>query len=319
MNTRFLKQAFVLLLCSLFFAGTALWLVSVKEPRSYGGEPVFAKTLQNLDNLGRLTIETPKTVVNLQLEDNLWRVMEIGNYYAGYRQINNLFNDFADARIYRRRGPATDADEKKFGLDDNAFRVITRDAGGQILNSVLIGKAAADNLYHFARIEGEKDVFLITGNFSFPETAVSWLQQPLLSLSPADIRSLKIGQETAVRPDIIIPFRIKGKQAVPDISRYLNALGFVAAYDVRRSADFDRLQFSAPKSLTVTTFDGLVVTIEVYGRTGEEYWASLKFSTTTLPTTAVNDYIKSSAFLYEDWYFRLAPDVGRILFNAFIQ
>lgn len=61
MNTRFLKQAFVLLLCSLFFAGTALWLVSVKEPRSYGGEPVFAKTLQNLDNLGRLTIETPKT------------------------------------------------------------------------------------------------------------------------------------------------------------------------------------------------------------------------------------------------------------------
>ena len=67
MNTRFLKQAFVLLLCSLFFAGTALWLVSVKEPRSYGGEPVFAKTLQNLDNLGRLTIETPKTVVNLQL------------------------------------------------------------------------------------------------------------------------------------------------------------------------------------------------------------------------------------------------------------
>ena len=75
MNTRFLKQAFVLLLCSLFFAGTALWLVSVKEPRSYGGEPVFAKTLQNLDNLGRLTIETPKTVVNLQLEDNLWRVM----------------------------------------------------------------------------------------------------------------------------------------------------------------------------------------------------------------------------------------------------
>lgn len=245
--------------------------------------------------------------------------MEIGNYYAGYRQINNLFNDFADARIYRRRGPATDADEKKFGLDDNAFRVITRDAGGRILNTVLIGKAAADNLYHFARTEGEKDVFLITGNFSFPETAVSWLQQPLLSLSPTDIRSLKIGHETAVRPDIIVPFRIKGKQAVPDISRYLNALGFVAAYDVRRGADFDRLQFSAPKSLTVTTFDGLVVTIEVYGRTGEEYWASLKFSTTTLPTTAVNDYIKSSAFLYEDWYFRLAPDVGRILFNAFIQ
>lgn len=43
MNTRFLKQAFVLLLCSLFFAGTALWLVSVKEPRSYGGEPVLPK------------------------------------------------------------------------------------------------------------------------------------------------------------------------------------------------------------------------------------------------------------------------------------
>ena len=160
MNTRFLKQAFVLLLCSLFFAGTALWLVSVKEPRSYGGEPVFAKTLQNLDNLGRLTIETPKTVVNLQLEDNLWRVMEIGNYYAGYRQINNLFNDFADARIYRRRGPATDADEKKFGLDDNAFRVITRDAGGRILLHQLprgnrVRRAAAGGIRRLAgRIRG---------------------------------------------------------------------------------------------------------------------------------------------------------------------
>lgn len=139
MNTRFLKQAFVLLLCSLFFAGTALWLVSVKEPRSYGGEPVFAKTLQNWTTSAASQSKRRKRLL-IAVGRQLWRVMEIGNYYAGYRQINNLFNDFADARIYRRQGPATDADEKKFGLDDNAFRVITRDAGGRILNTVLIGK-----------------------------------------------------------------------------------------------------------------------------------------------------------------------------------
>ena len=318
MNTKFLKQAFTLFLCSLCFAGMALWRVSSQESRNYGGEPVFAQTLQNLDNIGRLTIETPSETVNLQIEDNLWRVMEIGNYYAGYRQINNLFNTFADARIYRRLEQINAADEQKFGLDNHAFRIITRNNDGQILNSVLVGKAADGNLYHFARLEGENDVFLITGNFNFPQTAVSWLQQPLLSLPSADIRSLKIGAETAVRSNTVVPFKIKGNQAVSDVHGYLNALGFIAAYDVKRQADFDYSLFSAPKSLTVTTFDGLVVTLEIYYRPDNEYWALFKFSTTTLPTAAVNDYIKSNAFLYEDWYFKLNPDTGRILFNAFI-
>lgn len=319
MNTKFLKQAFVLFLGSLIFAGTALWFAVPEKNHNRGGERLFANTAANIGNLGQITIETDGNIVNFRQEDSLWRVLEAGNYYAGYRQINNLFNDLETSRIFRRIGKETPEDKQKYGLDkQEAVRIITRDSIGRILDSVRIGKAAAENLYHFAQTDGENDIFLVTGVFNFPQTIASWLQQPLLSIPPTDIRSLKIGEQTAVRSNLIVPFKIKENGKNTDVERFLTAFGFVAAYDVRRSADFDPSQYAEPKLITVSTFDGLVATLEIYNRENKEYWTSLKISTTTLPTTAVSDYIKSSAFLYEDWYFKLDPDIGRILFNAFI-
>ena len=317
MNTKYLKQSFVLLLISVVFAATSVWYMSQQKKRTYGGESVFAKTIQNLNNLGRLTIKNHGKEVNLQLEDNLWRVMELGNYYADYNQINNLFKDFTEAKVYRRRAPSTPEDKKKFGLEENALRIITRDKQEQILNNVLIGNETSNGLYHFAQISSEPNIFLISGRLSFPQQTYSWLKQPLLSFSPQEIRSLSIGKATATRKSPLLGFTLKNSTQIANINNYIGAFVYLPAYDVRRAADFDEKAWPKQNHLQLITFDGLVTNIKIYGN-DKEYWMSLKISATRLPKTYVNDYIDNNAFLYEGWYFKLDKATGETLLNAFI-
>ena len=317
MNTKYLKQSFVLLLVSAIFATTSVWYISQQKKRTYGGEVVFAKTIQNLNNLGRLTIKNQGKEVNLQLEDNLWRIMEMGNYYADYNQINNLFKDFTEAKVYRRRGPATPEDKKKFGLEENALRIITRDKQEQILNDIIIGQDTTNGLYHFAQISSEQNIFLISGKLKFPKQIYSWLKQPILSFSPQEISSLRIKDTTAARKNPLLDFTIKGTTKTTNIKSYLGALIYVPAYDVRRAADFDEKDWPQQNHLQLTTFDGLVTDISIFGN-NNEYWAALKISATRLPKASTNDYIKDNAFLYDGWYFKLDKTIGETLLNAFI-
>ena len=142
MNTKFLKQAFVLFLGSLIFAGTALWFAVPEKNHNRGGERLFANTAANIGNLGQITIETDGNIVNFRQEDSLWRVLEAGNYYAGYRQINNLFNDLETSRIFRRIGKETPEDKQKYGLDkQEAVRIITRLRLASIMSVVVIPKS----------------------------------------------------------------------------------------------------------------------------------------------------------------------------------
>lgn len=317
MNTKYLKQSFVLLLVSAIFATTSVWYISQQKKRTYGGEVVFAKTIQNLNNLGRLTIKNQGKEVNLQLEDNLWRIMEMGNYYADYNQINNLFKDFTEAKVYRRRGLATPEDKKKFGLEENALRIITRDKQEQVLNDVIIGQSTTNGLYHFAQISSEPNIFLISGKLKFPKQIYSWLKQPILSFSPQEISSLRIKNTTAVRKNPLLDFTIKGTTKATNIKSYLGALIYVPAYDVRRAADFDEKDWPQQNHLQLTTFDGLVMDISIFSN-NNEYWAALKISATRLPKASTNDYIKDNAFLYDGWYFKLDKTIGETLLNAFI-
>lgn len=317
MNTKFLKQSFVLLLISAILAVISIRYVSRPKEQNYGGDAIFTQTLKNINSLGRLTIENKGKTVNLQLEDNLWRVMEMGNYYAGYNQINNLFNDFTEAKIYRRKGISTPEEEAKFGLNKDALRIITRDNQNQILNDILIGNETSNGLYHFAKIFPEKDVFLISGKLNYPKQIYSWLQQPILSFSPREISQLTIDGVTASRKSPLLNFTVKGTTKYADIESYLGALVYVAAYDVRRFDDFDEKIWPKQKNLQIITFDGLVSDIKIYGNE-TEYWISIKISATRLPKTSVNDYINDNAFLYDGWYFKLENSIGENLLNAFI-
>lgn len=318
MNTKFLKQSFVLLLFSGIFAITAITYMSLQKKQIYSGEKVFKQTNANLDNLAAITIKDSNKKINLQLKDNLWRVAEADDYYAGYNQINNLFTNFSEAYIYRRRGKVSPQEETEFGLGAEATVLQTQDKEGKILDSVIIGTPTSNGLYRFAKFPDEDDVFLITGKYNFPKKTYSWLQQPLLSIAPNEIRALKIGEQKVSRQDILLPFILKGTTKEINISRYLNLFVYVAALDAKRQTNFTPDAWKKNSYIQITTFDGLVVDITVYGGEADEYWANLKISANNLPKTYIKDYINDNAFLYNDWYFKLDKPTGTTLLNAFI-
>lgn len=318
MNTRFLKSGLIVLTVSILFAVTVIFMFSLKQNQRFGGEQVFEKTAANITDIGTIAIETPDTTINLELEDNLWRVREADNYYAGYSLINGLFNEINSSLFYRHQIDYDSKEDAKYNLDKNGLRIITKTPNGQILNSVLVGSKTSNGLYHFAKVEGQPGIFLITGNYAFPNKMASWLQQPLLSLEESEISSYAVEETTAERPDVLIPFKISGTNKDIDISRHLKPLGYVDAVNVLQSENFDIKDWPEHKKLTITTFEGLVIVMNIFTNQNK-YWATITLSTTTLPTPQTNDYIKNNAFLYNGWYFELNPTSGRILFNSFIN
>ena len=65
--------------------------------------------------------------------------------------------------------------------------------------------------------------------------------------------------------------------------------------------------------MEIITFQGLVFYLDFYNNEHNEEWLHITLSTTPLPMSIVNDYIKDNKFLYEGWYFRLSPETSKIL------
>lgn len=320
MNTKFLKQGLILLLLSAVFASGAIYITNLRQNRVFGGNAVFARSFEDLSAIGTITVETPLATVNLVLKDNFWRVREADGYYAAYNLINNLFSAFGTSTFFSHSDKVSAAEEAKYDLDSQGIRITVKNKAGEILNSILIGGKTSKGLYRFAKVDTEPGIFLITGKFTLPKKLTSWLQQPLLSLTPSEISAFTAGETTAVRSDVVLPFKISGTEQNVDVNRFLNTLNYVSIDSVLRDKNFDKSLWSVTKKINIVTFDGMVVDLEIFTNQEEtEYWTSVKFSTTTLPTTPINDYINNNAFLFDGWYFKLAPSTGRILFNAVVQ
>lgn len=314
MNTKFLRLGFLLLFVSAIFAATVIFIFSGQQNRRVTGTLVFAKSSSQIADIGEILIKTSTDTVTLNVDNDLWRIKEVDNYYANYKFIKELFDEINHSIFYRKQNNITETKLNKYDLNANGLSITVFDKGGQMLNSVIIGKKNGNSLYRFALLPETGEVYLVTGNYVFPKKLFSWMEQPLLALEENEVTSITLNNQTLNRDEIFLPFYFIGTEMTVNPDGLLKLFSYLPALDAISSQNFNQEAFSHQKNIKITTFDGLIVSMELY-ENKDDIWIKISLSTTTLPTTKTNDYIKNNRFLYDGWYFKINPVVGKTLFN----
>ncbi len=322
MNAKFLKSAAVLSFISLLFAATALYYSSKNTYKKSSGELVFAQTYTQINNIGSILIHKNEDTLSLVLEDNLWRVKNEDYYYANYPLLNLLFNNFVSSKYYR---PVNQEQIQIPHFLQNAVTIDVLTKDNQLLNSVLIGNMEDRGVYYIgADASTPEKLFLITGNYYFPENIYSWLQQPILQLSPTQIKQIEVIDAektfTLKRNNENQPFyTLLENKTLKNVNTelLLQSLNYVSAEKVISAQNFDNTLYPLQKTYKITTFDGLIVNLHLL-QAENDYWAEIKLSSNNLPTSEISDYIENNTFLYDGWYFKIPFDTGRQLFNYMI-
>lgn len=316
MNRKNLYYAAGLLAVALAAMILAMVFTNFKYPAQSQGTLVFSESFKNGGELNKIAIENKENTITLELKDNLWRVREAGGYYANTYLLNALLSDFNASSFFSRRENTPQA-LKDFALDAprSGTRISTY-KGGQKFDSVVIGKAAENRLYHFARLEND-EIWLISGRFELPAETYSWLLQPVLELPDSLIETIRFYKNG----EVINIGRHRPEQSFSDdAGRHItaktltNLLSHLTVDDVSDSADFDKEKFMPSQRMEIITFQGLVFYLDFYENAAQdEIWVQITLSTTPLPMSVVNDYIKDNRFLYDGWYFKLPPATKGIL------
>ena len=310
MMKKYLKKAFWVLLLSGLFAGSAVWTGLRSENEKNAGRLVFANAIQKFHELALINIETPSLKVSLALEDSLWRVREEDNYFADYALINRLFDNIRSAAYTGKTKEITDSEN---GL---TTRIILSRKDGNLLNDVAF---VSQNGEYYIKSNDNKASFISAG-FQLPTTLASWVKQPVLAVEPGRILSVAVGDGEAVRPETGLPFSVKTAEGTKEIrlDGLFNSLRYVPAEKVLSVQNFDETRYSENKTLTLTTYDGLITGLNIF-KNEENYFLKITLSATNLPTTETSDYIKNNAFLYDGWYFQISPVIGSKLFNFALE
>lgn len=322
MNPQTLKHAAALALVSFLAAAVSLFWVYQNSRSELVGNLVFAETVDEIGKIKEINIRTPQGPVSLVLDNEFWRVKEADYYYAGFDLIRSLFENINTSR-FQRRQQADAASYGKYALN-NPYKETTGagtsisiiGADGQELNHLIVGRRDADNLFQFVRIPSRKQtIYLISGQYILPPALSSWTQQPLLNIEGKEIQAIEAEGKSVKRNDPAKPFLVftdNKPYKLIRTERLFKHLAYLSYDQVISAQNFDDTRYPDVKHLKITTFDGLIAAIDLFSDKNN-YWIRLSLSTTALPTTATNDYIKNNAFLYDGWFFKLPTETGEAL------
>lgn len=319
MNNAYIRRGLGLLAFSFCFALFSLIPVYYGNGDSMKGELLFPKAAAAPQDIARIIIHTPKDVITLEKDDNLWRVREADMYYANYQMVEKLLGFLLHSRIHR----PVELDDAAFADNfvSNASEIVLENGQGKRIESIVVGRRTYNNKFAYVRFSGNERIFLASAAIQLPEYEYAWLQQPLLTLSPTAVRDIIIRRgetETVIGRDIPeYPFwimegsRMVRRVDVEDLLSWFKSVGFT---NVRSAQNFDEQEFEQKKELKIITFDGLIIDVVVF-KNGSEYWLKQKLSATSLPTSEVNAYIKNNGALSDYWYFLLSSYAGSRLWK----
>lgn len=311
MQLKYIKQAVLLFAISLILAMSAYLIKRSERPSNYQGERVFKTTMQPVSTI---EFEAPNFQLTLDKIDNLWNIREIDSYYADYELIKDLENFINQAKILKKVNTATEQERSDIqnGLKITLYNSNQEQEGSVVLD---IKNKISNNV--LAQISGKQGTYLIETPKYLPLRTTDWLQQPALKIITHDIQEIIIDGVKATKVNGKNIFQTDNGElyTLRNIERVLNYLPFET---VKSAQNFDESQYTPLKTYKITTKDGLIYTLTLYGM-GQEIWLKEKISSTTLPTTKINDYIKRNEFLYNYWYFKLPSELGSALIRERLE
>lgn len=252
------------------------------------------------------------TTITLEKKENFWRIREADGYYADFAKINSFMKLIFQATVYR--ADYIDPEKLFFSVHDS-LGIVSVDDQNQVLDTALIAPKNESNKFYYATLNGNNLLYQINGLFDISPFFSDWIQSPLLAIPDKDIKSIHTDKFHAYRsyPSDTIKLS-ETAQDVPQLQNLMNSLWYLSAIDVKRADHFNLQDYSLQKAYKITTFSGIIYDLNLFYN-ADEYWLSIALSSANLITNHAQHFLNENRMLYDGWYFRLAPNIGKTLAN----
>lgn len=204
------RTAFIVLIATAAVA-VGLTLTLVDRPDEAAPGPGSAALLlpelsDRVNAIEALEITGPDggTVASLHRSRERWRMRQKYDYEADFARIHDLLRDLASAlrleektgnpEWYGRLGVVTPGRG-----DDSGLLVSFPEAE---LPGVIIGRRDRAGLGRYVRLKGEPHAWLIDRDIDLPAERMKWLEQAIMDIPAADIRSVSIDHADGGRVEL---------------------------------------------------------------------------------------------------------------------
>ncbi len=321
MTKKNILALFVLMIITLIWALSGFINMLNSTPDINNGRMIFAETIKLGKNPTKIKIKTPQNTITLEADNNLWQVKECDYYFANIKLVNTLLSDIQNARYISQQ-----TFEEDTYINLNLRQPTKGDEGEGVLietfnqeepiDAVIIGKKNSQNQFHHIRPADRQEVWIAEGEFELPLEIYSWLMQPLFDFSENIFEKITLTKDgeskTAQRQSVYTPFFHQKKPVFPQT--LLERFAYLTMENVLSAQNFDETLFPQQKQITLQTFNGLLIQINLYHDT-QNYWIKITLLPDILSTPSVNAYIKSNAFRYDGWFFKIPAATGKIFAN----
>lgn len=319
MNKRHVAMVAAAAVLALLAVWGTIYLNIWQNDAKMQGKLVFAKTFDLGEKVNRIVITTADDVIELQQKNSYWLVAGKGSYYADFNLMHQFLNSINQS-IYSVRLPYTEKTVRENYLfnpaeqKEDSGMLIQTYIDDQMLDEIIIGLADESGRYFFAKSPENKDIWLIDGQFNLPITAKYWLLRPVLAVSANTIESITMGKNYVQRETPAGDF-VDEQGVSINTAPLLDVLSGIDIVNAMTAEQFKAsgLDLLPEKVIDVITFYGLEFIFKIYYNDNNQVWLNINLSTTPLPMSAVNDYIRDNRFLYDGWYFEVSSAQGHVL------
>ena len=208
-------------------------------------------------------------------------------------------------------------DKKNLPFDEkNSLIIETKDNKGNIIDRAIIAPKSHKNKHHYATLNDNGFLYLISGNFDINSNVIDWIQSPILQINEQNIKSITSDNFGVYRnfndEDFV---SIDTKNSAPYISSLINHLWFLSAIDVKHSVNFNLKEYKKGKSFEISLFNGIIYKLNLYTK-DNEYWLNIRLNRDKLMKKSSIEWINENRALFDGWYFRISNEKG-LLFSNF--
>ncbi|MDJ0947006.1 MAG: DUF4340 domain-containing protein [Kiloniellales bacterium] len=300
-------------------------------------EPVFPLLQERLNDAAKLEVITAEGPVVLAREgEGPWTLPSKQGYPAreeGVREVILALRALkvAEPKTRKPEGFVRLQVEDVEGEGAKSRLVRVSAADGAVLAEALLGKQrpgalgdASGGIYY--RTPGGAQAWLAAGTIELPEGERAWLQTDVVHIAANTVAGIEVAHAdgsvfTATRAAEDKDFELadlpEGRKSAASKTAQLGAaLAFVSFDEVAPAAEIDFV--AAPNRSTVTTFDGVTVTVEL-GEAEGELWAKLTAALAEdAPAeeearAAAEERVSEITARTEGWAYRLADRVVKRL------
>ena len=145
----------------LLSACAALFVIAVVQSITKNINPVKIVSLK--DDITRINIVRPDETIDLTKDGDTWIVND--KYRAKESSCDDFISEFSAVKILNTVTKTDNEDVlAKYNLDSENVYTVTVYNGEKLLRTFYVGKTSSTNAQSYMRIDGAKDVYLVSGS-----------------------------------------------------------------------------------------------------------------------------------------------------------